>query len=228
MIGPMIGNHSSTPAIRASTSVNWPNSEKPMRVRIVRPIAVARKIDAPEEELPADPPAADATEQGQHVLRVRTPAGRHRRGDGPAEPFAVLQDEEQPDRDDDESEQEGGRPDDGVDRRREQAGDDRCDDVARRGDLRVDRFADVRRQREALVPLDDRALDIADGRPELGQLIHELVGLPGDRGHHEVEQRPDHGDRGGIEDDHAAPSAARRGARARSRPGRARTPAPGR
>ena len=132
--------------------------------------------------------------------------GRHRRGHGPAEAFAVLQDEEEPDRDDDESEQEGGRPDDRVDRRREQAGDDRCDDVARRGDLRVDRFADVRRQREALVPLDDRALDIADGRPEFGQLVHELAGLPCDRGHHEVEQRPDHGDRGGIEDDHAAPA----------------------
>ena len=28
----------------------------------------------PEEELPAHPPAADATQEGQHVLRVRAPA----------------------------------------------------------------------------------------------------------------------------------------------------------
>ena len=36
------------------------------------------------------------------------PARRHRRGDGSAEAFAILQDEEQPDRDDDQSQQEAG------------------------------------------------------------------------------------------------------------------------
>ncbi len=48
----MIGNHSRMPAINASTSVNCPNSGKPTKVRIVRPMTVARKIEPPSSSCP--------------------------------------------------------------------------------------------------------------------------------------------------------------------------------
>jgi hypothetical protein len=114
----------------------------------------------PQEQLPADPSAADAPEQPEQVLGVGAPRRGHRAGDGSAEPLAVLEDEEQPHRHDDEAEQEGGRAHDGVDGGRHQAAQQAADRLAGIDQLRVDHGAKLRRQREPFVPADQPILDL--------------------------------------------------------------------
>ena len=159
-----------------------------------------------EQELAADPLAADPPEEREDVLGVGAPARRHGRGHRSREALAVLEDEEQPHRHDDEADEERRRADDRADRRRQQAGEEVGDRLAGRGELLLERLANVGRQRQALVPLDQCPLGVADRRAELGQLLDELAGLLGDRREGEGEHRPDHGNRGGIRDQHAGPA----------------------
>ena len=109
MIGPMIGNHSSTPAISASTRVNSPNSLKPMRVRIVRPIDGGQEDAAPRRSWPRTQRPPTPARMASMFSASGAPAGRQRAVDRSGQALAVLQDEEEPDRDDDQAEQEAGR-----------------------------------------------------------------------------------------------------------------------
>ena len=129
---------------------------------------------AAEQQLAAHPSAADPGEDAEQVLAVRPPRRRQRARDCARKGLAILEHEEEPDRDDDQAQHEGrgaqqraeGWSDDALHDRRERllAARDRC----------IDHGAQLRRQRQRAVPVLDAALEVADRGPQLRQMVQEL------------------------------------------------------
>ena len=208
MIGPMIGTNSSRPAISASTSVNCPNSLKPMTVRIVRPMTVARKIDAPSSSWPRTQRPPTRPSRASSVLRVGPPPRRQRAGDGPGEPLTILEHVEEPDRDDDEPEDERRGAEHRGDRRSEQRrrriSANACPLAATCTSTACSQLVG---QREAGVPLDERALDVADGCAELGKVRDELASSGGRSAAARTRSRPrPPATTADVGDEHAGPA----------------------
>ncbi len=160
----------------------------------------------PEDQLPAHPAAEDLVDDVDDRPDVGAPFGWQRAVEGGRQPWSILEQVEDPERDDEE-------PEDGADEPRQRAEDRQQDRwveatraLAEVGERPVEEIADVGRELEPLVRGADPSGERVERLQELGQVLDEVGELAGEWLEGDVQELDDEHDRDRVDDQDRQPA----------------------